>query len=40
MDFYNLQEVGRGAYGVVYKATCTLDNEVYCLKKINIKHLK
>ena len=40
MDFQILQEIGRGSYGVVFKARCYIDNKIYCLKKINFKNLK
>ena len=32
-----IQEMGRGAFSTVYKIKSKLDNNIYCLKKINIK---
>ena len=32
-----LQEMGRGAFSTVYKIKSKIDNNIYCLKKINIK---
>lgn len=39
-DFELLGELGRGAYGVVYKVRARRDNSVYALKKIPMKHMK
>jgi len=39
-DFIFKEEIGRGAYGVVYKVICKRDGLTYCIKKIDIKHLK
>eukprot|EP00826_Nyctotherus_ovalis_P034540 TRINITY_DN2889_c0_g4_i4.p1 TRINITY_DN2889_c0_g4~~TRINITY_DN2889_c0_g4_i4.p1 ORF type:complete len:592 (+),score=135.20 TRINITY_DN2889_c0_g4_i4:225-2000(+) len=39
-DFELLAELGRGAYGVVYKVRARKDNNVYALKKIPMKHMK
>lgn len=37
---YQIQgELGRGSYGVVYRALNLKDNQVYVLKKINVSHL-
>ena len=32
-----IQEMGRGAFSIVYKIKSKTDNTFYCLKKINIK---
>ena len=32
-----IQEIGRGAFSVVYKVKSKSDNKIYCLKKINMK---
>ena len=32
-----IQEMGRGAFSTVYKIKSKIDNNIYCLKKINIK---
>jgi serine/threonine protein kinase len=32
-----IQEMGRGAFSIVYKIKSKADNTIYCLKKINIK---
>ena len=32
-----IQEMGRGAFSIVYKIKSKTDNTIYCLKKINIK---
>jgi len=39
-DFEIVSELGRGAYGVVYKVKARKDNNVYALKKIPMKHMK
>ena len=35
-----IQEIGRGAFSVVYKVKSKEDNNIYCLKKINMKKTK
>ena len=32
-----IQEMGRGAFSTVYKIKSKIDNNIYCLKKINLK---
>ena len=32
-----IQEIGRGAFSIVYKVKSKEDNNIYCLKKINMK---
>ena len=32
-----LQEMGRGAFSTVYKIQSKIDNNIYCLKKLNLK---
>ena len=32
-----IQEMGRGAFSTVYKIRSKSDNNIYCLKKINIQ---
>lgn len=39
-EFRILGELGKGAYGVVYRVQSLKDNQEYVLKKIPIKHLK
>jgi NIMA (never in mitosis gene a)-related kinase len=39
-DFKVMCELGKGAYGVVYKVISVKDGREYVLKKIPIKHLK
>jgi len=39
-DFKVISELGRGSYGVVNKVLSLVDNEVYVMKKINMKHIK
>jgi NIMA (never in mitosis gene a)-related kinase len=38
-DFTLDQELGRGSFGVVYKAVSLVDGATYCMKKINVRHL-
>ena len=38
-DFVFKEEIGRGAYGVVYKVICKKDGQIYCIKKIDHKHI-
>jgi len=38
-DFEDFAELGRGAYGVVYRAKSRGDRKVYCLKKIPLHHM-
>ena len=35
-----IQEIGRGAFSIVYKVKSKGNNNIYCLKKINIKKTK
>ena len=35
-----IEELGKGSYGTVYKVRSLLNDEIYVLKKINMKHLK
>ena len=35
-----IQEIGRGAFSIVYKVKSKSDNNIYCLKKINMKKTK
>ena len=39
-EFKTMGELGKGAYGVVYKVISLRDGKEYVLKKIPIKHLK
>lgn len=39
-DFKLLCELGRGSYGVVNKVLSNIDNRIYVMKRINIKHVK
>lgn len=39
-EFKVMSEIGKGAYGVVYKVISLKDGNEYVLKKIPIKHLK
>lgn len=39
-DFKIISELGRGSYGVVNKVISNVDNRIYVMKKINIKHVK
>lgn len=39
-EFKNMGELGKGAYGVVYRVLSLKDGKEYVLKKIPIKHLK
>jgi len=39
-EFKIMGELGKGAYGVVYKVISLVDHQEYVLKKIPIKHLK
>ena len=32
-----IQEIGRGAFSIVYKVKSKENNNIYCLKKINTK---
>ena len=38
-EYKILSEIGKGAYGTVYKVSSIRDNNIYCLKKISIAHL-
>src|ERR1700682_3035254 len=35
-DFTILQQLGKGSYGTVYKVKRHADNEIYCMKVINV----
>lgn len=35
-DFEELKEIGRGAFGIVYKARHRLDHNEYAVKKIKL----
>lgn len=39
-DYRIMAELGRGSYGIVYKVEYTKNNEIFVLKKINMKHMK
>ena len=35
-DFQELEEIGRGGFGIVYKARHLLDGNIYAIKKIRL----
>jgi len=35
-DFKELEEIGRGGFGIVYKAQHKLDGNIYAIKKIKL----
>jgi serine/threonine protein kinase len=39
-DFKILSELGRGSYGVVYKVLSQINKNMYCIKKMDLKHMK
>jgi serine/threonine protein kinase len=39
-DFKILNELGKGSYGVIYKVQSNLDNLIYVIKKMELKHMK
>ena len=39
-EFKIMAELGKGAYGTVYKVISLVNQQEYVLKKISIKHLK
>jgi NIMA (never in mitosis gene a)-related kinase len=39
-DFKIISELGRGSYGVVYKVMSLIDNNIYVIKKMELKHMK
>jgi NIMA (never in mitosis gene a)-related kinase len=39
-DFKIIGELGRGSYGLVYKVVSKIDNNIYVLKKLDLKHMK
>ena len=38
-DFMMIDEIGRGAHGVVFKVRSKINGEIYALKKIKLEHL-
>ena len=38
-DFKTISELGRGAYGIVTKVTSKIDQQIYVMKKINVKNV-
>lgn len=38
-DYTLVKEIGRGSFGVVYKAVSLRDGKTYCVKKINVTHM-
>jgi serine/threonine protein kinase len=39
-DFTIINELGKGSYGVIYKVQSRLDNGIYVIKKMELKHMK
>ena len=39
-DFEIISELGRGAYGVVSKVKSLIDNNLYVIKMMDLKHMK
>ena len=39
-DFEMMEELGRGAHGVVHKARSRKDNKVYVIKAVSVKRMK
>jgi NIMA (never in mitosis gene a)-related kinase len=39
-DFKTICELGRGSYGVVHKVQSLLDQKIYVIKKMELKHMK
>lgn len=39
-DFKIINELGKGSYGVVYKVKSNKDDQIYVVKKIELKNLK
>ena len=39
-DFKILCELGKGSYGLVYKVQSQIDNNIYVIKKMELKHMK
>ena len=39
-DFETIEEIGKGAHGVVYKVRSKKNNQVYVMKKINFNFLR
>jgi NIMA (never in mitosis gene a)-related kinase len=39
-DFEVLCELGRGSYGVVFKVKSLIDNNIYVMKRLDLKHMK
>ena len=39
-DFEILSELGRGSYGVVFKVKSKLDENIYVIKRLDLKHKK
>ena len=39
-DFEILSELGRGSFGVVFKVKSLLDQQIYVIKRLDLKHMK
>jgi NIMA (never in mitosis gene a)-related kinase len=39
-DYKILNELGKGSYGVIYKVHSLVDNNIYVIKKMELKHMK
>ena len=39
-DFEIIEELGKGAHGVVYKVRSKKNNQIYVMKRINFNNLK
>ncbi len=40
LDFEVIEEIGKGAHGVVYKVISKKNKQIYVMKKINFNNLK